>query len=397
MALLLALSLIFPAPASALRPAGLEESNEETRNAFVTQLTVVPSPAAGLEELLVKLAKKPAISLEDINRVYAEVKGLPAPSSRMYGVLGAERLGDLLSWLNASPKERLDWKRYRYMDNFILNFKEWGFNPEDPIKRAAFTHWVVTAAFIPFETHNHRTGWALMNLLLLRDGVLTRPLQWKPEWKNDYMAALDFIHSDSSPHNMIRFLKSCFLDMPAGLEEAGVRVVDEVNGTGVVIPRRGLLADWYTAWDGVEVPSSLLGILDPKRERIIAPAADISTQTTVFVQRGVLPGRVVDALEAAGVRVEQFDLENVPAADPERENVYLLDVPIGSERREWVPDSNAIVINFRSGSAGNRPDSPEELGALINVAREADGRILRVGAIYRSDLHNDLIAIDTQL
>lgn len=182
----------------------------------------------------------------------------------------------------------------------------------------------------------------------------------------------------------------------SGLEEAGVWVMDEERGTGIVIPRQGLLANWYTAWDGVEVPSSLLGILDPERGRIMAPTADIDSRTALFAQKGVLSGRVVDALEAAGVRVEQFDLESVPAADPERESVYLLDVPAGSER-EWVLDPNAVVVNFRSSNATRRPDSPEELGALINVAREADGRILRVGAIYRSDLHDDLIAIDTQL
>lgn len=242
---------------------------------------------------------------------------------------------------------------------------------------------------------------AVLNLAAVGARMLESAMEWVGLRKtaanmqqigNTYAAEL---LQDHPAHSFWRL--DIFTDLTAGLEEAGVRVVNEVNGTGLVIPRRGLSADWYTAWDGVEVPSSLLGILDPERERIIAPHADISTQTTVFVQWGVLSGRVVDALEAAGARVEQFDLENVPAADPERENVYLLDVPIGSERREWVLDSNAIVINFRSSNADNRPGSPEELGALINVAREADGRILRVGQIYRSDLHNDIIAIDTQL
>ena len=80
--------------------------------------------------------------------------------------------------------------------------------------------------------------------------------------------------------------------------------------------------------------------------------------------------------------------------------MFLLDVDIGRER-EFVLDSSAIVINFRSTQPDdNHPDSPEELGALINAARQADDNLFRAGRLYRStdpELRNSVIAVDTQL
>ncbi|MBI3324578.1 MAG: GNAT family N-acetyltransferase, partial [Candidatus Omnitrophica bacterium] len=187
----------------------------------------------------------------------------------------------------------------------------------------------------------------------------------------------------------------------AGLEERpGARIVNESRRTALFVPQGGLLANWYTDSDGEEIPLSLLEILDPDEERIVVPLADVSSQTAVFVQEGVLPEPVMEALRVAGVQVKRFTLDKIPQGDPARENVYVMDVPLGSERREWIRDPQAIVINLRPAGPKGRPGTPQELGALINVAREADERILQAGPIHRSsdpELRNAVIAIDTQL
>jgi hypothetical protein len=80
----------------------------------------------------------------------------------------------------------------------------------------------------------------------------------------------------------------------------------------------------------------------------------------------------------------------VPQVVSGLENIYVLRVP--GSGREWVPDPQALVVNLHSGL-----ESTSELGALINIARAADGHVVRVNAVYRSGLESSIIAIDTQL
>lgn len=250
---------------------------------------------------------------------------------------------------------------------------EWGFRSLQPSGRYGIPH-VHPDQEAAFRAIAREAGWTRRDHL---EGITSL---YEPF----------LFHTGVQDQGQLDKLQRLLANSKAGLEE-----------TSLVVPQQGLPATWYTKADGAEIPSGWLDILDPERERILAPLANVASGTRVFVQSGALPAEVLAALREfgreAGVEVREFGLDDVPQADPTRENVYVLDVPPGTERREWVRDARAIVINLRPAGPEGRPATLRELGALINVAREADGRILQVGKIYRSDLQNDVIAIDTQL
>ena len=187
----------------------------------------------------------------------------------------------------------------------------------------------------------------------------------------------------------------------AGLEEAGAGVTEGATVENLVVPWSGLQAHWYTRVNGQAIPTKLLDILDIEAERTLVPKANVSSATTLLIQEGTLSEEIMQTLQGLqqdGVAVATFRLESVPRLEPfvGHDYVYVMDVPVGSER-EWVLDPSAMVINLRPAIPERRPASSAELGALINAARGAEGRILRVGGIYRSSLQDSVIAIDTQL
>jgi len=206
----------------------------------------------------------------------------------------------------------------------------------------------------------------------------------------------------------------------SGLEEvevqrvAGVAEQDGVLVGDRVIPWAGRSMNWYSGLEetGELVPIGLQQILHEREDRLVVPLAKIPSETAVYIQSGVWvdPAPMVQALKEAGVHgVELFDLSNVPQGEPGQEKVYLVDLPIGSERREWILDKSALVINFRGAPLESRPETLGELGGLINVAREvnraaqaADEKVLQMGRFqfHRStdpETRNRLFALEGQV
>jgi len=193
----------------------------------------------------------------------------------------------------------------------------------------------------------------------------------------------------------------------AGLEEGtatavrapsrAVPLVQDIGGVQVgefFIPWSGLLMEGYTtAEDGELAPLELVNVLEPGRVRILAPEAPIQAHIAVHIQRGVpIREEVVRTLQNDGVKISFFEeLGQIPEAIPDSQNIYLLKVAPGQER-EWVMDSSALIVNFTTADPELGIRSPGQLAALINVARRADGRVLRIGGIYRSQ--RDIFALD---
>lgn len=186
------------------------------------------------------------------------------------------------------------------------------------------------------------------------------------------------------------FLKT---EPAAGLEQDGIEVIDPEDGKRLLIPYGGRtigLDDWES------VPAQLSDLIGLQARRFI-PTSDIVSGTTLFIQRGLLSSRMIESLkgvELAGedIEIQEFNLEDIPPAAPGRKNVYLATFQHGTELEARI-HRRGILINLYGSKLGERPETPEALGGLIEMARRFGG-LLRVEAVYSSQLQNDVIALD---
>ena len=170
----LILALLVPSPALALRPhadrAGLE--------------AVLSGSRAGAEETLVQaIAAKSAITREDVEQLNASVIGPDDPPG--YFPEGQGKVEALVHWLGTRGADRADPLQHQgALGTWLRMAAQWGIDLDDPVVRAALTHWLLTTTMVPFRSGNHRIGWALMNVLLLHAGVLQHPLvlQDRDQW-----------------------------------------------------------------------------------------------------------------------------------------------------------------------------------------------------------------------
>lgn len=170
------------------------------------------------------------------------------------------------------------------------------------------------------------------------------------------------------------------------------------------VPAQGARLNWYSSeivgTDGIASPA-WMELLDSAENRLVVPLAYIRAGTVVLVQKGLLSSEMIRALrEMKGIELKEFLLQEFPQVDQSRENVFVVAVPHGSELEERINAAGGIVVNLYGSPPNQRPESARELGALINAARAADGRVLEVGGLYRStdpELRNSVIAVDTQL
>ncbi|MBI3318768.1 MAG: sigma-70 family RNA polymerase sigma factor, partial [Candidatus Omnitrophica bacterium] len=166
---------------------------------------------AGLEEIdafVNELAKKKQLRQDDVDRLNLKIRLTTghADLSSLNTPRGQEKLEELIGWINAAPQQRADPAPYQHLDSFIYDFNDWNLDLANPVTIAALSHWLLTSQAIPYTSHNTRTGWALMNIILLQGGVITEPLQWELSWENDYYAALDK-HGTLDPRPFIRFVE----------------------------------------------------------------------------------------------------------------------------------------------------------------------------------------------
>ncbi len=102
-----------------------------------------------------------------------------------------KRLSDLLRWMNAPPEARLNGiPDHQVSFDIPMNSFETGkLDPKDPVTHAGLVAWMM-GNFPIFVEGTHRTGWALMNVLLLRSGAIRQPLVWDERRKEEYYKTL---------------------------------------------------------------------------------------------------------------------------------------------------------------------------------------------------------------
>ncbi len=352
LALFLTLCLALPAPVFALRPAEIKQQQ------------------AGLEQLEKALGVVPtATGLEERNRLAEEVELAVAT---LVKILGYEKLSGRrhITAPLGEAKNRLESDR-RYMTNTA------GTEKEDQALANAGVDLVETWRQIGDSS----------KLKLYRD-LLSR---------QEVDRIFFFMTNGTWKEALRRFAEPNPSPLPAAGLEEGVTVEDRATGQKLLVTANGVRVNGYTTTSSHEVvPAELMDVLEPAQERILVPLANIPSSVALLIQRGILSDLVIRALEAAHVNFQFFDLEDVPQLepDPSREFVYVMNVPIGSER-EWVLNPVSLILNFRSAAPDGYPETPRELGAFINIARKADGMVLRITTLYRSK--TDIIALGTQV
>ena len=212
-ALLLILALSMPNPVFALRQVGLEES-DQTKKDLLSSLTgtfsnfaspvLKPVTIAGLEESAEEMVKGLGRSSAPITR--EQVEGLrfrileeageaktESLENPFYvpGENSPERLSDLIRWINAPPEARLSGiPNHQVSFDIPMRWFEAGkLDSSDPVSHAGLVAWMM-GNFPIFIQGNHRTGWALMNVILLRSGVIRQPLVWRESREQEFYKTL---------------------------------------------------------------------------------------------------------------------------------------------------------------------------------------------------------------
>ncbi len=161
--------------------------------------------AAGLEETAAEMVVRLGRSSAPITRGQVEAlrflilkesgeakrESLENPSY-VSGENSSERLFDLLQWMNAPPEDRLGGtpEDPPTFEMLMHPYERGELDPNEPVAHAAFVAWAM-GNFPIFYGGNHRTGWALMNVLLLREGVVQRPIVWKTDMEDQYYKTLN--------------------------------------------------------------------------------------------------------------------------------------------------------------------------------------------------------------
>ncbi len=151
---------------------------------------------AGMEESVAEMVKRLGSSQEPITvEMVLEIRrrvleeGGEAVDRRLnaYTTDGRQELSDLVQWLNRESNKPYQWDMF----DFLISdrFGPGKLNADDPIVHAAFVSWVMGNLPL-FKNGNHRTGWALMNVVLLRAKVVQQPLVWDENKAPEYYAAL---------------------------------------------------------------------------------------------------------------------------------------------------------------------------------------------------------------
>jgi len=176
---------------------------------------------------------------------------------------------------------------------------------------------------------------------------------------------------------------------PPGIKRAGSKTT---AADGVSLPPEGTPLTWYgnPEQPGELLPNDLLKITDPEEPRLVIPAAQISPDIVISAEIGTLDPILI-ALHTTGVDLRTFKPGEVPAPVADRENVYVVRETAGARPRDGIPE-DALVIALGPNAA---PESPGHLGAMINAARAADDRVVRVSGVYYSGLEASVIAIST--
>ncbi len=187
-ALVCALTLAVPAPAFALRPAGLEEADPATRTDFRRAL----GAETGLEEASSAADPVTAQELREFNRSFGRGQWIPR----------RQPPPDFIRWLNARAEDRMNPGLYPDLQDALRNVIQHGVDDlDDPVVHAAVAHWLIGREFT-FEDGTHRTGWTLMNRLLKR--AAHAPINARFIFsKDDYYKLL----KDSDPRPFIRFVQ----------------------------------------------------------------------------------------------------------------------------------------------------------------------------------------------
>ena len=132
------------------------------------------------------------------------------------------------------------------------------------------------------------------------------------------------------------------------------------------------------------------------RQRVLEPWATLDREATLFVQERIrLSPELEAAVRANGNRIERFPLEDVPLSKAGSNDLFLLAVKDGEERRFIPLDQSTPVINFLSESALNDLKTVGQLGALVNGTLRRKDHLLQVRGITQPEFEPDVLKIGT--
>ncbi len=301
--------LWLPAPVSGLRPespidAGLEEQLDTAlRSAEVSTQSLIDRLSSSQEPIT-------EMRLWELNMRLRGISGIPSP-------LPKTLFPEFIRWINASVSERAQLWNYPKFMWTLRRLKEEGEDLTDPVVQAAFAHWFLYWENPVFGDGHHRTGWALMNILLRRAGQSS--ISFQPNLRESYEDALG---SWDNPARFVRFIRSRVHDSTAGagmdfsaltgLEESQAdRFVRElVPGTAVFAVSDAVLENLIgmdATAEGVTVRASTDPIREQQVARLLerlksvfpaienfAPADDRELRRRLFTTGNILIRRSID-------------------------------------------------------------------------------------------------------
>lgn len=203
---LTALSLFLPHPVFALKTvatfegAGLEELDSKLRFSG-SPAAPITIQTAGTEETVEGMVKRwgrssGPITIEQVERLLGAIlrEGEESDSRNPYTWEEARsQMEDLIRWLNTPAGARTSLgKSSGYsaeFEMFIGSFERKELDANDAVAHAALVSWAL-GKFAIFHGGNHRTGWALMNIALLRSATIQEPLVWESGKENLYYETL---------------------------------------------------------------------------------------------------------------------------------------------------------------------------------------------------------------
>ncbi len=175
-----------------------DEQNTDRR--FFT-IDLKPDLSAGAEETAEEMVRRlgrssESVTVQQVEQLHAAVlrEGGGRSSTDPYTWEAARsQLAGLVQWLNTPVGARISsgpTPGYPAdFELFIDPFERGELDADDPVAHAALASFAFHFAI--FHGGNHRTGWALMNIALLRSEVIREPLVWEESRKRLYYEALE--------------------------------------------------------------------------------------------------------------------------------------------------------------------------------------------------------------
>lgn len=228
-------------------------------------------PAAGAEEsaeqMVVRLGQSSEpITIEQVEQLRLKIlEEAGEGKSTRYVEGGLDQLQDLVLWMSAPAGARIPKESgpdYASFDFKLMlePFESGELDSKDPISHAALVPWLMNFAI--FSGGNHRTGWALLNVLLLRAGVVQQPITWDGNRKGEYYAVLDELDLPK----FVDLIKT-YIPARAGAEEFGRVRLESVKPTGQahILYHEASLAALFFLQVPEDVLSPNIAVVDPAR------------------------------------------------------------------------------------------------------------------------------------